>query len=127
MKENQSYKTSHKTPSVFSEENISKKSFDDRWVKFAFGPQGLVESKKFNLGIVEFDKNKISKTHIHDVEEVLYVISGKGKIKLGDNTFELKEKDFVYIPEGTEHTIITDSKSKLKILFMFSDKIVIER
>lgn len=127
MKESQNHKKGHKTPKVFNEENISKRSFDDRWVKFAFGPQGLVKCDKFNLGIVEFDKNKTSNTHSHDVEEVLYVISGKGKIRLGGDNFELKEGDFIYIPENIEHTIITEKDNRIKILFMFGGKIVIEK
>ena len=112
---------------IFNEKDIAKKIFDDRWVKFAFGSQGFIKTNKLNLGVVEFAKNTTAKTHKHNVEEALYVLSGSGKIKIENNIFNLKEKDFVYVPENTDHTIITSKDSKVKILFMFSDKIVIEQ
>jgi len=112
---------------IFNENDIDKNFFDDRWVKFAFGPQGLIKTDKFNFGIVEFSENKTSKTHKHNVEEALYILSGRGKVKIENNIYDIKEKDFIYIPENTNHTIITNKDSKLKILFIFSDKIVIEQ
>jgi quercetin dioxygenase-like cupin family protein len=116
----------NKSYTKFNEDNIEKKIFDDRWVKFAFGTQGFLNTDKFNLGIVKFDKNKTSKTHMHNVEEVLYVISGKGKIKINNSLIDVKESDFLHIQKNTEHTIITKEDSELKILFIFSDKIIIE-
>ena len=112
---------------IFNEKDIVKKTFDDRWVKFAFGPQGIVKTDKLNLGIVEFAENITAKTHKHNVGEALYVLSGSGKIKIENNIFDLEEKDFVYVPKNTNHTIITGKDSKVKILFIFSDKIVIEQ
>jgi hypothetical protein len=32
---------------IFNLKDITKKTFDDRWVKFAFGPQGKIETKNF--------------------------------------------------------------------------------
>ena len=37
---------------IFNEKDIEKKVYDDRWVRFAFGPQGKVDTKNFNLGII---------------------------------------------------------------------------
>jgi len=112
---------------IFNEKDIAKKIFDDRWVKFAFGSQGIVKTDKLNLGIVEFAEDTTAKTHKHNVKEALYVLSGSGKIKIENNIFNLEEKDFVYVPENTNHTIVTGKDSKVKILFMFSDKIVIKK
>ena len=36
---------------VFNEKDIEKKVFDDRWVRFAFGSQGKVNTENLNLGI----------------------------------------------------------------------------
>ena len=112
---------------TFNEKDIAKKIFDDRWVKFAFGPQGHIKTDELNLGVVEFAENTISKTHKHTVEEALYVLSGNGKIKIENDIYTLKEKDFVYIPKDTDHIIITNKDSKIKILFVFAGKIVIEQ
>ncbi|HVP06200.1 MAG TPA: cupin domain-containing protein [Candidatus Acidoferrum sp.] len=41
--------------------------------------------------------------HQHDWEHVNYVIKGKGRLKIGDSTYELDEKDFAYVPPNTMH------------------------
>jgi mannose-6-phosphate isomerase-like protein (cupin superfamily) len=110
----------------FNLEEIPKKIFEDRWVKFAFGPQGLINSKNLNLGVVNFNPERPSLNHSHDVEEALFVLSGKGKMQISDDIVEIKENDFVYIPENTDHSIITE-KDSLQILFIFGGEIVINK
>ncbi len=109
---------------TFKLNQVQKTHFDDRWVKFAFGPQGFKNTKNLNLGIVEFAKNITSLNHCHEVEEALFVLSGKGRVKIGENIYEMQKNDFAYIPEKTDHQIITGDKS-IKILFIFGGKIVI--
>ena len=41
--------------------------------------------------------------HRHDWEHVNYVIRGKGTLTIGDETFELAEKDFAFVPPNTMH------------------------
>ncbi len=110
---------------IFNLEQIKKKDFKDRWVKFAFGPQGLKNTDSLNLGVVDFAENKISLNHKHDVEEALYVLSGSGKIRIAGKTWALKKDDFVFIPINTDHQIITGSDS-VRILFVFGGEIVIK-
>ena len=105
---------------VFNEEDIKKKVFDDRWVKFAFGPDGMAKTENLNIGITEFSNGKTSLTHKHDVDEGLYIISGKGSVKINEETHNIKTGDFIHVPRGSNHTMITDKKSKLKIFFVFS-------
>jgi quercetin dioxygenase-like cupin family protein len=111
--------------SHFNESEITKKVFDDRWVRFAFGPQGHRDPGGFNLGIVEFDKDIQSLAHSHDVSEALYVLEGQGKVFLGQKETSLKKGDFLFIPQGTEHRLLAGSR-KLKILFVFSAKTLID-
>ena len=105
---------------IFNEEDIGKKIFDDRWVKFAFGPGGVVKTENLNMGITEFSDGKTSLTHSHDVDEGLYIISGKGSVKINEETHNIRTGDFINVPRGSDHTIITGQKSKLKIFFVFS-------
>jgi len=111
---------------VFSLKDITKKTFDDRWVKFAFGPQGKIEAKNLNLGVVNFDPGKEALNHRHDVDEALFVLSGNGKIKIGSNTYNIKRNDFIRIPSQTDHSIMTE-KNKVKILFIFGGNIIIDK
>jgi quercetin dioxygenase-like cupin family protein len=41
--------------------------------------------------------------HQHVWEHVNYVIKGRGRLRIGDEISELKEKDFAYVPPNTEH------------------------
>jgi quercetin dioxygenase-like cupin family protein len=113
-------------PEKFNEEVIKKKFFEDRWVKFAFGPQGIVNTKNLNLGIVEFDKDKTSLSHSHEVEESLYVLAGKGAIEVGGTNYNVKKGDFLYVPANTVHSIMTGNNSRIRIFFVFGGKINIE-
>jgi len=110
---------------IFNLKDIGKKNFEDRWVKFAFGPRGFKNTRNLNLGIVNFAGNKVSLNHRHDVEEALYVLSGNGKIKIAGKIHDLKKDDFVFIPVDTDHQIITEAGS-VKILFVFGGDIVIK-
>jgi len=111
---------------IFNEKDIEKKIFDDRWVRFAFGSQGKSKTKTLSLGITKFKKNKTSLTHRHDIDEALYILSGKGTVKIGDESHKVEAGDFVYVPCRTDHTMITDCGSDLKIFFIFSGEITID-
>jgi quercetin dioxygenase-like cupin family protein len=111
---------------IFNEEDIKKKVFDDRWVKFAFGPYGTIKTENLNMGITEFSNGKTSLTHSHDVDEGLYIISGKGSLKIGEEIHNIRTGDFIHVPGGSKHTMITDQNSKLKIFFVFSGTTKIE-
>ena len=41
--------------------------------------------------------------HSHDYEVVGYVVSGKARLHLGDQTVELKQGDSWLVPAGAEH------------------------
>ncbi len=110
---------------IFNQKEIKKKQFDDRWVRFAFGPQGYKEDTKLNLGIVNFTKNSEALNHRHDVEEALFVLAGSARIKINGKLYPIKKNDFIYVPVNTDHQIITSDKS-IKILFVFGGKIIIE-
>jgi quercetin dioxygenase-like cupin family protein len=110
---------------IFNLNDIIKKTFDDRWVKFAFGPQGKIETKNLNLGVVNFDPGREALNHRHDVDEALFVLSGNGKIKIGNKVHGIKHNDFIYIPSQTDHSIMTET-NKVKILFVFGGNIHID-
>jgi len=111
---------------VFSDSDIKVTDFEDRQVKFAFGSQGKKKTDTLNLGIVEFKNNKQPSPHAHDVDEALYVLSGRGKIKIDGTYFDIKKGDFAHIPSGKSHLIVTDKHDSLKILFVFGGKTYID-
>ncbi len=109
---------------IFNQKVVKKKNFDDRWVRFAFGPQGFLNTENLNLGIVNFKKNSTALNHSHEVEEALYVLSGNAEVKIAGKILSIHKNDFVYIPANTDHQVITGKKS-IKILFIFGGDITI--
>ena len=47
-------------------------------------------------------------------------------LKIGEELYKVAPGDFIYVPRHTDHTMITDLGSDLKIFFVFSGKILIE-
>lgn len=55
--------------------------------------------------------------HVHRVSEELYhVTQGRGRMTLGNETFEVGEGDTVLIPLGTPHCIENTGEGELAIL-----------
>ena len=55
--------------------------------------------------------------HSHkDHEEVYYIISGKGSIKIGNETAKFRDGDVIHIPEKTMHSIINDGDEMVEFL-----------
>jgi mannose-6-phosphate isomerase-like protein (cupin superfamily) len=49
-------------------------------------------------------------------EEVYYIISGTGKIKMRNEEARLRDGDIIYIPENTTHSIINDGEETIDFL-----------
>lgn len=61
-------------------------------------------------------KNSV-KTHKHKTHtETLYVINGKGKMKVGKKKYKISKGDFLVIPKNTFHEVKVTSKTPLKVI-----------
>jgi len=59
--------------------------------------------------------------HTHTAcEEVLFVLSGKGDIKIGEEVFPMKVGDAVYLPTGVGHLIRNTGKEVMRMACSFS-------
>ena len=86
--------------------DLQRKDVDMEGVKDATrvevigGPEGWQENvmRVFRLG-----PGGYTPRHQHDWEHVNHVISGRGKLRIGDTVHDLGEKDFALVPPNTEH------------------------
>jgi mannose-6-phosphate isomerase-like protein (cupin superfamily) len=85
-----------------------------------------LKQKTLNLGVVNFGPGKEALNHRHDVDEALFILSGNGKIKIGNKIYDIKRNDFIHIPSQTDHLVMTE-KNKVKILFVFGGDILIDK
>jgi uncharacterized cupin superfamily protein len=59
--------------------------------------------------------------HIHtECEEVILILSGQGTIKIGEETFPLKEGDAVHLPAGLKHLIRNTGAVAMRMACSFS-------
>ena len=63
-------------------------------------PEGWEEN---TLRVFRIAPGGFTPHHQHDWEHVNYVIKGKGTLTIGDETFEVAEKDFALVPPNTVH------------------------
>ena len=62
-----------------------------------------------------------SSPHVHAAEqEVWYVISGSGRVRIGDEEAELRPDTIVVAPPGVEHQLINDGTEDLKAIWLFT-------
>jgi quercetin dioxygenase-like cupin family protein len=64
--------------------------------------------------IVKTNSDVPTRPHIHSEKQVIYVISGTGKITNGKETYNLKQGDFILLEANEEHYVMTD-KEELKV------------
>ena len=64
--------------------------------------------------IVKADSDVPTRPHIHSEKQVIYVISGSGKITNGKETFNLGPGDFILLESKEEHYVTTKNED-LKI------------
>lgn len=92
-----------------------------RELKVLLSPAIQEVSKGLSVGVVTLPPGESGDPHTHDVsQEAWYVISGKGKLIVGDESAELVPDSLVVAPAGVEHQIMNDSDEPLKVLFFFS-------
>ena len=68
--------------------------------------------------------------HRHrQIEEIYYIVSGRGLMTVGDETREVGAGDAVYIPRGNRHTLKNTGADTLKVVlvcgpaFFYEDEI----
>jgi quercetin dioxygenase-like cupin family protein len=71
--------------------------------------------------------------HKHEYHtENIYVISGKGEMRIGEETFEVKKGDYFRIPQNTPHGLKVTSSKPMKVLstqcpkFLGTDRVFLE-
>jgi mannose-6-phosphate isomerase-like protein (cupin superfamily) len=59
--------------------------------------------------------------HIHTAcEEVIFILSGKGEIKIGNELFPMKPGDAIYLPTGVPHIMRNTGKEIMRMVCSFS-------
>ena len=77
-------------------------------------------NKNLGLGVVEIPPGESGNAHQHAGEqETWYILSGKGKLIIGADTYEVEPDMVITAPEGIPHQILNDGNEILKAIFIF--------
>ena len=76
-------------------------------------------SQKLKMGHTTIYPTGTTTGHSHDdMEEVYFIVSGKGIMKVGDDEFPVKTGDAFYVPPGEFHTTVQQGNLPLVVLWV---------
>jgi quercetin dioxygenase-like cupin family protein len=79
-----------------------------------------VGTRKSMLGVSSFQPGTVTALLIHEEEELAYVLSGTGKIRLPDRDVPYGPGEGIYIPPGVPHSVVNDGAEEVVMVFGFS-------
>ncbi len=92
-----------------------------RELKVLLSPEEHGTSPYLGMGIVSIPPGESGNKHVHmDTQETWFILSGFGKLAVGDEEINLEPEMVVVAPQGIAHKIINDGKEDLRALFIFS-------
>jgi len=79
------------------------------------------------LGLNTWAPGQNGPPHQHEAkEQIFFVIAGTGTVRVGDETFSVQPRNFIYVPAGVEHQTIAEGPGPLQYLlfnaFLSEDK-----
>ena len=77
------------------------------------------DSRRLTLGHTTIYPTGTTTGHSHDdMEEVYYVVMGKGIMIVGDDEYEIEQGDALYVPPGLFHTTKQRGNSPLIVVWV---------
>ena len=82
----------------------------------------LFGREDFQSSVLFFNDNLVesgitTEPHEHQgIEEVYYIINGKGKARVGEEEREIREGDAIYIPPGEVHSLTNMGSHPLRFI-----------
>jgi len=89
--------------------------------KMIIGPRNFGNAKNMCFGIADFPPNTHAPRHVHpSQEEIIYILTGKGKMYFNDRPEVIESGICVYIPPGIRHSINNTSDEVMRLVYVFS-------
>jgi quercetin dioxygenase-like cupin family protein len=81
----------------------------------------ILSKNKNMMGYSVFKPGTDTKQKVHvSAEELAYVVTGSGKITVGEKYYTFKSNDSLYIPRGVPHGVRNDGTEDVVMVFFFS-------
>ena len=85
------------------QENVEPQYYADRHSIDLIGTDDVPTTSGFNVGVAYYTAEEFGEPQVHDDQEAIYVVSGVGEIRVGDDVVALKPGIAVLVPPGTAH------------------------
>jgi mannose-6-phosphate isomerase-like protein (cupin superfamily) len=82
---------------------VAPRDFPDRWSKDLIGTEEVPTTSGFNLGRACYTATEFGSPQVHDDQEAVFVISGVGQLRVGDEVIALAPGVAVYVGPGVAH------------------------
>ena len=82
---------------------IPASHFEDRYSIDLVGGDDIPTTSGFNVGVAWYILGEFGTPQVHDDQEAVYVVSGEGELRVGDEIVALKPGVAVYVPADTPH------------------------
>jgi quercetin dioxygenase-like cupin family protein len=92
---------------------------DGSWVcELVSGP--LNGAERTTMGFSTWKPGASTKQMVHETEEIAFIVSGEGKLSVGDKFVSYRAGQGVLIPAGVPHGVVNDTDQDLTMVYVFS-------
>ena len=81
--------------------------------------EGAVAGNRASLGYSLFTPGTELQPVRHETEEVAYVVSGSGELRLDDGAVPFRQGDALHIPAGVWHAVVNTGEEDVLMVFGF--------
>ena len=81
--------------------------------------EGAVDGNRASLGYSRFTPGTELQPVRHETEEVAYVVSGSGELRLDEGAVPFQEGDALHIPAGVWHAVVNTGPEDVFMVFGF--------
>jgi len=89
-----------------------------RTVKHIFAPD-LRNVKQLTFSHITIPPGSKTDNHTHDRGELIYVISGYGRVSMGEEVYDVELDFALWVPKGVKHELKNTGKEAVKIITLF--------
>jgi mannose-6-phosphate isomerase-like protein (cupin superfamily) len=79
----------------------------------------FLNTRSLDAGIIKLQEGQLDNQSTHSLDELYYVIEGKGLISINGKSHQISNGSLVFVPANTKHRF-HGNKGELKVLYIFA-------
>ena len=86
-----------------------------------FGPEPeFAGIEELNANVTYIEPHSGTNYHSHVIGEIIWIVSGRGEVLLGDEKYDIEPDMVVFLPKGVFHCVRNNSPETLKLYNVFA-------